>query len=338
MRFTLRKIITWLFTAGCIFLVTFNFYNRHVWIMTNGPRPWGDDFDSELEHEKVHHPRMPTKFGLVNRSNALLNETDSSERFNRYKHLNPTTAKPGQILWPDKEFYDDDRILSQLRYKPSSLTPETDGKSPPLKKIIVYSGLGSWGIKRGRQQFLDQKCLVNTCELTDSKTDANHADGIVFNHPVKPWTTRPPHQIWILFILESPYHSPGLSAFSHNFNWTATYRHDSDIVAPYEKFVPYDEKVLTLPQNRSYAAGKTKQVAWFVSNCGGRNGRLEYAKELGKYINVDIYGACGKFKCPRHSADTCFQMLNKDYKFYLSFENSNCRDYISEKFFVNGLQ
>ena len=40
----------------------------------------------------------------------------------------------------------------------------------------------------------------------------------------------------------------------------------------------------TCRQERNYAANKTKQVAWFVSNCGARNGRLNYARELGKYI------------------------------------------------------
>ena len=68
-----------------------------------------------------------------------------------------------------------------------------------------------------------------------------------------------------------------------------------------------------------------------------RNGRLNYAKELGKYINVDIFGACGTNRCPRTSAARCFSLLDKEYKFYLAFENSNCQDYITEKFFVNGL-
>lgn len=69
-------------------------------------------------------------------------------------------------------------------------------------------------------------------------------------------------------------------------NWTATYRHDSTIVAPYEKFVPYNSSIRTKPQNKNYAAGKTKKVAWFVSNCGARNGRRQYADELAKYIQV----------------------------------------------------
>lgn len=74
-----------------------------------------------------------------------------------------------------------------------------------------------------------------------------------------------------------------------------------------------------------------------MSNCSARNNRLQFAHELSKYIQVDIYGACGTYKCSRTTADKCFDILDRDYKFYLAFENSNCRDYITEKFFVNGL-
>jgi hypothetical protein len=134
------------------------------------------------------------------------------------------------------------------------------------------------------------------------------------------------------------------------------------VVAPYERWQYYNENVKTIKQEKNYAANKTKQVAWFVSNCGARyshlfsyeirqsldfeqriyffffrNGRLNYARELGKYINVDIYGACGSKRCARSSADKCFSLLDKEYKFYLAFENSNCKNYITEKFFVNGL-
>jgi len=121
------------------------------------------------------------------------------------------------------------------------------------------------------------------------------------------------------------------------FNWTATYRTDSTVVAPYERWQYFNENARVADQGYNYAENKTRKVAWFVSNCGARNGRLQYARELAKYIEVDIYGACGTKRCPRTEASKCFNMLNTDYKFYLAFENSNCKDYITEKFFVNGL-
>ena len=46
---------------------------------------------------------------------------------------------------------------------------------------------------------------------------------------------------------------------------------------------------------------------------------------------------CGQKRCPRYKAKQCFEILNKDYKYYLAFENSNCHDYVTEKFYVNGL-
>ena len=70
-----------------------------------------------------------------------------------------------------------------------------------------------------------------------------------------------------------------------------------------------------------------------VSHCGTNNHREEYVKELQKHIGVDIYGQCGNLTCPRQnegrwvSGPVCYEMIGKKYKFYLSFENSFCKDY-----------
>eukprot|EP00914_Ancora_sagittata_P000822 GHVO01002208.1.p1 GENE.GHVO01002208.1~~GHVO01002208.1.p1 ORF type:complete len:299 (+),score=24.45 GHVO01002208.1:31-897(+) len=150
---------------------------------------------------------------------------------------------------------------------------------------------------------------------------------------------KPPGQIWILWLLESPMNTMGYSHLGNRVNWTATYRRDSTIVTPYEKFVPFRNAstVMSAGPTVNYAQGKTKMAAWFVSNCGAKNQRWELVDELKKHFDIDIYGACGSLRCLRADERRCFDMLKKDYKFYLSFENSNCRDYITEKFFWNAL-
>lgn len=75
------------------------------------------------------------------------------------------------------------------------------------------------------------------------------------------------------------------SLFKH-FSFFCFYRKDSTIVAPYEKWEYYDQRIKQMEQDRNFAQNKTKKVAWFVSNCGARNGRLNYAHELQKHIQV----------------------------------------------------
>ncbi|XP_030030200.2 glycoprotein 3-alpha-L-fucosyltransferase A [Manduca sexta] len=227
----------------------------------------------------------------------------------------------------------DDRIVHQLMY---TLPKNED---VPLKKILLANGLGAWGVSGGRTEFIRNKCPVDRCLLTADSRDAATADAILFKDHHTPFNVkRPINQIWILYYLECPYHTASLRPSSLDvFNWTSTYRRDSDIVAPYERWVYHDSLITERDLDRNYAANKTKKVAWFVSNCHARNRRLQYARQLSKYIQVDIYGACGSHHCPRTDPN-CLEMLDKEYKFYLAFENSNCRDYVTEKFFVNGLQ
>ena len=69
--------------------------------------------------------------------------------------------------------------------------------------------------------------------------------------------------------------------------------------------------------------------------------RAEYAMELQHYTDVTVYGLCGaSFKnmagiCSK-TESVCKKELQR-YKFYLSFENSFCEDYVTEKYYKFGL-
>jgi alpha-1,3-fucosyltransferase len=81
---------------------------------------------------------------------------------------------------------------------------------------------------------------------------------------------------------------------------------------------------------------KQKSIAWFVSHCNTFSGRDELVRKLQGFIDVDVYGKCGKMSCPK-SSNQCSEMLNTTYKFYLSFENTLCIDYLTEKLY-NAIQ
>ena len=92
----------------------------------------------------------------------------------------------------------------------------------------------------------------------------------------------------------------------------------------------------------SKKVGRLAPVVWFVSHCHDYNGRMKYVHMLQRHIGVDIYGDCGTLRCgqtrsmgTRYSADQdhCFNLVNRKYKFYLSFENAICNDYVTEKAF-----
>ena len=79
--------------------------------------------------------------------------------------------------------------------------------------------------------------------------------------------------------------------------------------------------------------GRKKHLAiWIVSNCAavGRRKFVDLLVNAG--LNLHKRG-----KCYPENGEVESKEIIKEYKFYLAFENSlHCKDYITEKFFVNG--
>ena len=72
-------------------------------------------------------------------------------------------------------------------------------------------------------------------------------------------------QVWILYHLESPYHTYPVEP-KDVFNWTATYRQDSDIPTPYFRWVYYEESVKQNNKlDHNYAANKTKKASCCIT-------------------------------------------------------------------------
>ena len=206
----------------------------------------------------------------------------------------------------------------------------------PTKVILMHSFPYWYNLKSGPLAFAS---CDYSCTLTLDAELMEEGDSVViYSHHFSP-QVQPlgnPDQIWVYFSVESPFHSDNdvfaKPEWHHRFNWTMTYRRDSDFYFGYGDFVKPSSPI----PHRSFSslvAGKSKMVAWFVSNCNTQSKREEFAAALKDFIQVDIYGLCGDLKCGKGGNQTCFDMLSRDYYFYLAFENSLCKDYLTEKLY-----
>lgn len=189
------------------------------------------------------------------------------------------------------------------------------------------------------------QCPYFQCRLTYDNKEYNKADAVLFHAFEMPGTFalanlakyRPKHQKWIYFALENPDNNPRANGLDNYFHWKMNYRRDSDVFFPYGFYFPIIDKATG--QNYHSLINynqKDRFLIWTVSHCG--LAREDYVRKLLKYIHIDIYGACagnfGSKKAPGKcifNAKEC-DIEKKRYKFQLSFENSNCVDYVTEKY------
>eukprot|EP00026_Physarum_polycephalum_P006161 Phypoly_transcript_06202.p1 GENE.Phypoly_transcript_06202~~Phypoly_transcript_06202.p1 ORF type:complete len:603 (+),score=94.83 Phypoly_transcript_06202:168-1811(+) len=112
----------------------------------------------------------------------------------------------------------------------------------------------------------------------------------------------------------------------NQFNFMYSYRLDA---AAYFSFLYSEDDLFNTPVPWSEKDKNEVKVAFVASNCNMvTNSRNAYVTELQKHIKVDSLGKCMRNKNP--TSNNKRDMI-KNYKFLLSFENSNCNDYVTEK-------
>ena len=220
-------------------------------------------------------------------------------------------------------------------YQNKSLNFECLNKNKDKKLILFWNKFfkdPSFGYGIGASEpFRNHNCPVTNCETTIDKKRLRESDIIVFHmrNPIyKLPKYRNPNQQWVFLLYESPKHSDDFNQYNNKFNATATYRYSSDYIYIANSLVDWGYND-TFDANRDFTVGKSQVAAAIISNCDDKSMRLEFITELNRTIPIHIYGKCGK-PCPFNN---CKEYIASKYKFYFSFENSICKDYITEKFF-----
>jgi len=237
---------------------------------------------------------------------------------------------------------------------------------PPISYGMIKAFPEPFGLGVGRDVYRRAGCPVWQCETSQDRSNLSQYDAIFFHYiPFNGWDlpkTRTPEQRYVFFETEPQTFNRSDRGFfgpeivKDFFNWTMTFRWDSDVVHPYgwiepNGFIPVHpnegeyQRLIAEPLEMNYAKGKTKMAAWMVTNCNAVSGRSNLIKQLiDQGIQVDVYGHCGNLTCGIYeyhedgksktdeTDEPCREMIGKQYKFYFALENALCVDYVTEKY------
>ena len=211
-----------------------------------------------------------------------------------------------------------------------------------------------WGYPWNLKSYVPPEGLTSDgCEVTHSRDRIKEADFVIFHYTTissrdMPWKHyRNPDQIFVWWSAENPavlgtIHE-NWDAFDNFFNWTYSYRRDSEALYNYGNRA----NAIGLKRGKKAVddiiASKKKLAIWIVSQCdytAGARRRMAFANELRKAgLNFDGHGRCfpDSPPIPRSDGELMVKSI-REHKFYFAFENGqHCKDYITEKFWHKSL-
>jgi len=225
-------------------------------------------------------------------------------------------------------------------YRNKSINFKCLNKSKTIKKILLwtkfYNSYNDYYYGFGEiKPFINNGCPITKCEIHNNKSNLNQSDLVIF-YMVDQIEQIPKfklnNQRWIFQMYESPSIYRDFSEYKNFFNLTSTYKLNSHFSNPYESNANMRwERNINYDSTIDFFSKKKYLVSAVISNCANGKHRIDYINEMKNFIQIDVYGKCGRKKCPLN--EDCKAFISKEYKFYLAFENSVCTDYITEKFF-----
>lgn len=258
---------------------------------------------------------------------------------------------PNMVTNSDNVKLKSDKFKTDLKYILFWKQPKRNKKNF-YNKDIEYS--------RGQTQFINQNCPHINCYITYNKSllgSEENFDAIVFNiHDVKKLTNRylnlrrKDNQLYIFKSHEASEHHPVCNPiFDDFFNWTWTYKLNSDLPHPFinvhtsknhvvgpKTTIEWIKEMKHAKIYKSKITGKTKAVAWLVTNCKLKHMHQGFVNDLRDELKaynhtIDTFGPCSDKKCPKGGISKCFNMIDKDYYFNLVLEESFTEDFVTER-------
>jgi hypothetical protein len=199
--------------------------------------------------------------------------------------------------------------------------------------ILVFNTM--WG---HAPDLLRQR-LPDGYELTTDKRRYHAAAVVVFHIPTLGWLPRPPKlpgQLWVAWSMECEVNYPHLRdpAFIGAFDLTMTYRRDSDVPALYTSYFRTAADFVRALQAPPKPKLWDRLAVLLISSRIDRSGRLPYATELMRYLDVHSYGRTLRNRTLPHDVGRASKLeLIAGYRFTLAFENAIAQDYVTEKFY-----
>ena len=322
-----------------------------------------------MEHTQNHQPLLPPKDNINSRPSQNGNiKRSGSKKVHTHATLEMASKEKKEVKLPQhkltKSKQSTDKqlplngYLTILSHKNEThktnkmhTTKQLMRKTPSIIMLRGWTNYRDPSDLPNQVSCVDQKYVCNVkatgARFPDSTSNVAmfHALGLLENPPRKP-----NGQLWIFRTGES---QRSLTA-NHMENWNGLFNYTFDFGQNATAlFYAHNYTKLAHVQARNFSAEKLQRlgkkfleprVLWPVSNCASsgpfkvQSARAEYAYDLSQFVDLVVYSKpysnCRK-NCILQSLITNKargkERPKLEFTFYLSFENSLCKNYITEK-------